>query len=322
MHRVRCVLMAFVLGTVSVLTLGATTANALDAPPTNTARPGITGVVAVGETVTADHGTWDPADVTYSYTWLVDDQEVGSGEQYTPVAEDEGHALSLEVTASRPDAAPGSATSEPVTVLEGDAPQNLETPVVAGDSLPGGVVQVTDGTWDTDGLAFTYQWMRGDEPIAGATGPSYSLTRSDWCQELVAVVTAHEAGHASGVVTSDAYRTSCVIVECCVPVSVQIHVPQHVTTRDRATIRVRIAGAGNGNPDSGRVTLSVSHRNRHVRGGRWTHMVRLHDSSAVNFRLPRLSAGKYRVAARYDRTARSRYMDGDNVTVLKVTRAE
>src|SRR6478672_11712414 len=154
MRRVGSVLVAVLLGTVSVLA-GATAAGAADGPPSNTARPAITGVVAVGETVAADPGTWDPADVTYAYTWFVDGQQAGTGEQYTPTAADETHELSLEVTARRPDAADGTATSKPVTVL-GAAPQNLDPPALSGGGSPGDSVRVFDGTWDTDGLTFSY----------------------------------------------------------------------------------------------------------------------------------------------------------------------
>ncbi|WP_180935337.1 hypothetical protein [Nocardioides ungokensis] len=147
---------------------GATAADAADGPPTNTARPAITGVVAVGETVSADPGTWDPADVAYAYTWFVDGEQAGTGEQYTPTAADEGHALSVEIVASQPGGPDGTAASEPVTVL-GAAPQNVEAPEVSGAFGVGGTLQVSDGTWDADGLTFTYQWMRGSVPIAGAT---------------------------------------------------------------------------------------------------------------------------------------------------------
>lgn len=323
MRRVRWVVVAVLLGTVSALTLGATTAVAIDGPPTNTAAPSITGVVAVGQSVTADPGTWDPADVTYTFTWLVDDQPVASGVQYTPAAADEGHALSLQVVASRPDTTDGTATSDPVTVLEGDAPQNLAAPEVSGAFYPGGMVQVTDGTWDTDGLTFTYQWVRGSDPIAGATSSSYSSTWDDCGQDLSAVVTAHWAGHADGTATTPTYTISCSY--CCrgepVPVNVQIHVPQHVTTQDRARVRVRVTGAGNANPGNGKVTLRVTRRHpTHAGTSRWLKVVHLHpdDHGRVAFRLPRLAAGKFRVAARYDRAPESQFMDGDNVTMFKV----
>ena len=314
MRRVGSVLVAALLGTVTVLA-GATAADAADGPPTNTARPAITGVVAVGETVSADPGTWDPADVAYAYTWFVDGEQAGTGEQYTPTAADETHALSVEIVASQPGGPDGTATSEPVTVL-GATPRNLEAPEVSGDRYVGGTLQVSDGTWDADGLTFTYQWMRGDTPIDGATGSSYQSTWEDCNQDLSAVVTAHLAGHADGIATTTTFSISCYCA--CgdpVPISVQIHVPQHVTTQDRAHVRVRVSAAGNGQPSNGSVTLRVT-------APGWTRTVHLGDRNFVTFRLPRLSPGKHRVAARYDRAPRSRYMDGDNVTRLKVTRAD
>jgi len=318
MRRVGSVLVAALLGTVSVLA-GATAAGAADGPPSNTARPAITGVVAVGETVAADPGTWDPADVTYAYTWFVDGQQAGTGEQYTPTAADEAHALSVEVTASRPDAADGTATSEPVTVL-GAAPQNLGAPELAGDHYAGGTVQVTDGTWDSDALTFTYQWMRGDAPIAGATDSSYQSTWEDCGQILSAAVTAHRAGHADGIATTQTFGIRCIYCTCDVPSAVRIHVPEVVTTQNRAQVRVRLEGPGNTNPSSGTVTLRVARVNGHVR---WIRTMRLHDSSKVTFRLPRLPiAGKYSARARYDSPPGSQFMDADNVATFKVVQAD
>ncbi|WP_460823276.1 hypothetical protein [Nocardioides ungokensis] len=311
------VLVAALLGTVSVLA-GATTADAADGPPTNTARPAITGVVAVGKTVTADPGTWDPADVTYAYTWFVDGQQAGAGEQYTPTAADEGHALSVEVSASQHGGPDGTATSEPVTVL-GAAPQNVEAPEVSGAFGVGGILQVSDGTWDADGLTFTYQWMRGDTQIAGATGSSYQSTWEDCNQDLDVVVTAHLAGHADGVAATPIFRVSCYYCMCDAPTAVRIHVPEHVTTQDRAQIRVRIESAGSANPSTGTVTLRVTSVKRRVHA-RWVHTARLHpdDRSRVTFRLPRLAVSKFAVHAEYDSPPGSQFMDAVNVTTFKV----
>ncbi|WP_460823274.1 hypothetical protein [Nocardioides ungokensis] len=317
------VLVAALLGTVTVLA-GATAADAADGPPTNTARPAITGVVAVGETVSADPGTWDPADVAYAYTWFVDGEQAGTGEQYTPTAADEGHALSVEIVASQPGGPDGTAASEPVTVL-GAAPQNVEAPEVSGAFGVGGTLQVSDGTWDADGLTFTYQWMRGSVPIAGATGPSYSSTGEDCGQELSAVVTAHLAGHADGSAATSTVMVTCY---CCrdepVPTAVQIHTPQRVTTQDRARVRVRIMSAGSTEPQNGSISLRVARvRPAHTGTSRWLHMVHLHpeDHGRVTFRLPRLAAGKFSVRARYDRAPESQFMDSNNVETFKVVRA-
>lgn len=63
-----------------------------EAPPT------ISGTPQVGVELTAVAGTWtgDPA---LSYTWRVDADVVGTGETYTPVAEDEGKDITVTETA-------------------------------------------------------------------------------------------------------------------------------------------------------------------------------------------------------------------------------
>ena len=64
----------------------------------------------------------------------------------------------------------------------------------------------TSGIDDDDGLtnaAFSYQWLRGDAEIAGATGETYTLVEADEGQTVkVKVSFTDEAGHAESL-TSD-----------------------------------------------------------------------------------------------------------------------
>src|SRR5690606_35681115 len=43
---------------------------------------------------------------------------------------------------------------------------------------PGAVLRAHPGTWSRD-AGFGYQWMRGNQPIAGATAATYRLTPAD-----------------------------------------------------------------------------------------------------------------------------------------------
>jgi hypothetical protein len=57
---------------------GAFCASALAAGPTNDTLPTITGRPGVGETLTADHGTWTPAPTGYAYQWQRCDADGGN----------------------------------------------------------------------------------------------------------------------------------------------------------------------------------------------------------------------------------------------------
>lgn len=83
-------------------------------------EPAITGLPRVGDTVTADPGTWQPADVTLSYQWLRDGKPLhGATERtLTLTSAHTNRLLSVRVTGSRdglPDAAAESAPIGPVS---------------------------------------------------------------------------------------------------------------------------------------------------------------------------------------------------------------
>jgi uncharacterized protein YjbI with pentapeptide repeats len=69
------------------------------------------------------------------------------------------------------------------------------TPEVKGDYREGNTLTVTAGQWDT-GVAFRYQWLRGDLPIPGATQATYVLTESDVGNLVSVMVTGSKTGFA------------------------------------------------------------------------------------------------------------------------------
>ena len=83
------------------------------AAPVSTAPPIVAGKPAVGRTLTAVPGGWDQGGLTYAYQWLRDGVPVaGATSSSFPLgAEDVGHRMSVQVTASRPGGAAGVARS-------------------------------------------------------------------------------------------------------------------------------------------------------------------------------------------------------------------
>lgn len=260
--------------------------------PTNTAVPAISGVAKVGRTLTASHGSWDAADLTYAYQWLRDGAAIpgATGADYDVVADDLGSALRVRVTASNTGGGSGTAQSDPVVIGLGDAPQATAPPVITGDPGPGAQLTVTDGSWDLTGLQFAYQWLRDGDPITGATTSTYQITGADLGSDLSAVVTASRAGYADGSATAD-------------PVSVPA--PEPVASSTRAGLRSSVVEPGkharlvvqveraDGEVATGRVEVRID--------GRTARTVRLQaaDDGLLMIRLPKLSPGRYRVRAVY-----------------------
>lgn len=82
------------------------------------------------------------------------------------------------------------------------APVATTPPTVTGTARVGQVLTATGGAWDLDGVALSYQWLRGGAPVAGATGTTYDVTRADLGRALSVRVTATLADHAPGTATS------------------------------------------------------------------------------------------------------------------------
>jgi hypothetical protein len=86
----------------------------------NVVAPSIAGEPRVGELLSADPGTWAPADVAFSYRWYADGVQVPGavGPSYAPTADQVGSRIRVRVTASKagyPDAGRNSASTARVT---------------------------------------------------------------------------------------------------------------------------------------------------------------------------------------------------------------
>ncbi len=86
--------------------------------PINTALPTISGTPAVGKKLTASPGEWDTEGLTFAYQWQKDGVDIpgATKDTYKVKPKDQGGALTVVVTASKPDVPSGTATSEAVIV--------------------------------------------------------------------------------------------------------------------------------------------------------------------------------------------------------------
>ena len=157
-----------------------------------TGAPAITGTAQVGETLTADTtGIADEdglEDVAFSYQWLSDDAEIGgaTGSTYTPVADDEGKTITVQVSFTddlgNETTLTSAATEAVAAAPQPDSPATGE-PTITGTAQVGQTLSVdTSGITDADGLdsaVFAYQWLSDDAEIGGATGSTYTLVDDD-----------------------------------------------------------------------------------------------------------------------------------------------
>lgn len=266
------------------------------AAPVATTLPSVSGAAKVGRTLTAEPGSWTLDGLTYRYQWLRDGQPIAGvdGRTYTATAPDLGKRLAITVTASKAGVPDGSATSAPVTVEQGDAPTPTALPTVSGEARVGGVLHASSGSWDLEGLAFGYRWLRDGRPIAGATGADYAVGADDAGAELVAVVTATKEGYADASATSNTVSVADVVQ------------PSPVTSTTFATLADSTIRA----PHAGTVKVRVSRSDHRVPTG--ILVVRMNgkrvlerglvrrDHGRVEIALPKVGPGVYKVRVRYE----------------------
>jgi hypothetical protein len=196
------------------------------APPVNTEAPTITGTPRVGNTLTAQNGTWENNPTTFQYQWQRCNASGGSCSNirlavlrtYRLIAADAGRTMRVRVTAVNADGAT-NARSAPTDVVEpapagGQAPRNTARPTITGDAQVGESLTANDGTWTNNPTSFAYQWERCDidaivcAPVPGATGKTYGVRATDVGFRLRVEVTAR---NASGTGTATLNVTGIVV---------------------------------------------------------------------------------------------------------------
>jgi hypothetical protein len=163
--------------------------------------PAIDGTVAVGIAVTADPGTWSPAEVALSYQWLSSGTPIpaATSASYTPTAADVGQKLQVRVTGELRGFTTTSVTSPASVVAAG---QMHPAPItVSGTPVVGGTITVDTLPW-TPQATLSYAWLLDGSPIDGATTTSYRPVAGDAGHVLQVRVTGSAAGYRTTSVVS------------------------------------------------------------------------------------------------------------------------
>lgn len=213
-RTVRAVLVAALCGLGLVASVGMATA-ATKAVPVNTAPPTSSGTPTVGQTLTAENGTWSNNPTSFAYQWLrcngggnsCDSVANGTQKTYTLVGADAGSTTRVRVTATNADGSASAQSAQTTVVAPATStagPKNTDPPTIAGTPKVGRELTANEGSWTGNPTGYAYQWQRCDADVAscasvvGATGKTYGVRLADLGYRLRVAVTARNAkGSAS-----------------------------------------------------------------------------------------------------------------------------
>ncbi len=190
------------------------TAKVVPGSPLNLEGPTISGKVLVGQTLTANSGTWvGTPPIAFTYQWLACEplggacrEIAGATEQTHTIGAGEagdGFEVSVRATSSYGTA---SALSPEVSATEPpvEAPENLVKPLITGLAVTGQTLHVSEGVWSGTSPSYSYQWELCNasggacSEIEGATANEFTIPDGDAGHTLRAVVTAkNSAGMAT-----------------------------------------------------------------------------------------------------------------------------
>ena len=228
----RRLLLALVLALAGT-TLLATPARADTLTPV--VAPSISGTPEYAATLTANPGQWPPAATAYAYQWLRDGQPVpqATAAAYRPGLDDLGHALTVTVTASDGLGGTGAATSAPTMPVQRAVLKAKGGQVVKGVARFTHTLDAHPGRYVATPSKVTYQWLRGRQPVAGATDKKYAVQPEDVGLRLRVLLTVLSPGYQPlELVTEPTPKVRH-------RVDVRRTVRYHVETRGRITTSLR-----------------------------------------------------------------------------------
>jgi hypothetical protein len=169
--------------------------------------PTISGTVAVGNTLTAVPGAWSPLPgLTYQWTRNGSNIPSATSSTYALVAADAGTTIAVEVTGTLGGYVTTIKTSAGSTVAAGTF-ATAPVPAISGTSAVGNTLTAVPGTW-SPAATFSYQWLRDDAPIGGATSSTYALVQADAGHQVSVSVSGSTTGYTTTERTSGSVEIS------------------------------------------------------------------------------------------------------------------
>ncbi|RYP83138.1 hypothetical protein EKO23_20055 [Nocardioides guangzhouensis] len=167
--------------------------------------PTITGLVRVGDDLTAHRGTWAPAPSSLVVTWYVggvivegnpdDGGEPYHGLTYSPEASDAGKTVVIKVTGTRSGCSPAQTVASaptipvhPASYDTGPIPNPPKAAVPTGDFTVGKTVTASPDGWPAGATVEQYRWYvesgTGLVLMATTAGPKLKLPGDTYGREI------------------------------------------------------------------------------------------------------------------------------------------
>ncbi len=272
------------------------------------AKPRVSGAATVGSTLTAHPGTW-PATTTTTLQWLRDGSTITGATRstYRLTAADAGRAVSVRVSATAPGYTAGTATSAAVTVSAGSLAPTA-SPTISGRAKVGTTLTAKPGTWSARGATFTYQWLRSGRVVAGATKPTYRVTKADIGSRLTVRVTATAPDRATGTAVSKATAKVAKVTP-----RLTLSAPSRVKAGARAKLTIKVAATTVTTRPVGKVTITWGSGKKKQSK---TLTLKAGHKGKITYRLPALRTGKHTITVRFTPTK----AQGTHLTTRSLTR--
>lgn len=169
--------------------------------------PTLDGLAEVGSLLSILDPVWSLPGVSMAYQWVADGSPIdgATGTSYIPVLGDAGKEIWAIVTGTLLGLPVVNTVTGRLSIpLTSAEPMSAsQAPTVSGEAKVGRNLQVGDPTWSQSGVTNTYQWMRDNTAIAGATARTYTLTANDLGHQVSAKVTGTKTGYTNATVSSN-----------------------------------------------------------------------------------------------------------------------
>ncbi len=182
---------------------GLTTVSMSD-PLALTPKPTLSGVAEVGQTLTANVGTWNDG-VSFAYAWNRNGVAImaATSATYLLTSADLEASITVTVTGSKTGFSSVSVSSDP-KVVNLASMSLTPTPFLGGTSMVGETLRLYAGNWD-EGVTLSYVWKRDGVAITGATSATYLLTKADLAAIITATVSGNKTGFRSVSMTTEPF---------------------------------------------------------------------------------------------------------------------